>query len=71
MEQGAEHDCLRQSSGLVYSMIGDCDPHPVPDPTSQGRPSSDRSTIGKSLLIKGEITGAQNPYTSKELWWAA
>jgi len=52
-------------------MIGDCDPHPVPDPTSQGRPSSDRSTIGKSLLIKGEITGAQNPYTSKELWWAA
>ena len=35
--------------------------------SNQSRASS---TIGKSQLIKGEITGAQNPYTSKELWRA-
>jgi cytoskeletal protein CcmA (bactofilin family) len=51
---------------------GDAAPYSVPDPTRQVRPSSafepspsislpgDRSTIGKSLLIKGEITGAES-----------
>ena len=46
----------------------------VPDPTRQVRPSNasepgsstpllgDRSTIGKSLLIKGEITGSESLY---------
>jgi len=46
----------------------------VPDPTRQMRPSNasqpssampslgDRSTIGKSLLIKGEITGSESLY---------
>ena len=43
----------------------DAVPFSVPDPTRQMRPSNasdpllvDRSTIGKSLLIKGEITGS-------------
>jgi cytoskeletal protein CcmA (bactofilin family) len=52
----------------------DAAPHSVPDPTRQVRPSNvfepgsstrslgDRSTIGKSLLIKGEITGAESLY---------
>ena len=50
----------------------DAAPYSVPDPTRQVRPSSafesnsstllpgDRSTIGKSLLIKGEITGSES-----------
>ena len=50
----------------------DAPPYSVPDPTRQARlpnafesssstPSpSDRSTIGKSLLIKGEITGSES-----------
>src|SRR6266567_9605786 len=52
----------------------DAAPSKVPDPTRQMRPSnasgpsssapllSDRSTIGKSLLIKGEITGSESLY---------
>ena len=52
----------------------DAAPYSVPDPTSQVRPSNvfepssstlslgDRSTIGKSLLIKGEITGSESLY---------
>jgi cytoskeletal protein CcmA (bactofilin family) len=52
----------------------DAAPSSVPDPTRQMRrsnasePSSstlllgDRSTIGKSLLIKGEITGSESLY---------
>jgi cytoskeletal protein CcmA (bactofilin family) len=52
----------------------DAAPFSVPDPTRQMRPSNasgpsssiplpgDRSTIGKSLLIKGEITGAEPLY---------
>ena len=52
----------------------DAAPSPVPDPTRQMRPSTasepssstslpgDRSTIGKSLLIKGEITGSESLY---------
>ena len=47
-------------------------PYSVPDPTRQLRPSNvsepssstpsvgDRSTIGKSLVIKGEITGSES-----------
>jgi cytoskeletal protein CcmA (bactofilin family) len=45
----------------------DAIPFSVPDPTRQMRPSNaseplpgDRSTIGKSLLIKGEITGSES-----------
>jgi cytoskeletal protein CcmA (bactofilin family) len=50
----------------------DATPYLVPDPTRQVRPSNvfepssstlsvgDRSTIGKSLLIKGEITGSES-----------
>jgi len=50
----------------------DAAPYSVPDPTRQVRPSNafepssstlllgDRSTIGKSLLIKGEITGSES-----------
>ena len=47
----------------------DAEPYSVPDPTRQVRPSEpgssapslgDRSTIGKSLLIKGEITGSES-----------
>ena len=45
----------------------DAVPFSVPDPTRQMRPSNasepllgDRSTIGKSLLIKGEITGSES-----------
>jgi cytoskeletal protein CcmA (bactofilin family) len=52
----------------------DAPPYSVPDPSRQLRPSnafesssstfsvSDRSTIGKSLLIKGEITGSESLY---------
>ena len=52
----------------------DAAPYPTPDPTrkvqlpkvlqsSSSTPSvGDRSTIGKSLLIKGEITGSQSLY---------
>jgi cytoskeletal protein CcmA (bactofilin family) len=52
----------------------DATPYLVPDPTRQVRPSNvfepssstlsvgDRSTIGKSLLIKGEITGSESLY---------
>jgi cytoskeletal protein CcmA (bactofilin family) len=52
----------------------DAAPYSVPDPTRQVRPSiafepnastlllSERSTIGKSLLIKGEITGSESLY---------
>ena len=52
----------------------DASPYSVPDPTRQVRPSNpfepssstlslgDRSTIGKSLLIKGEITGSESLY---------
>jgi cytoskeletal protein CcmA (bactofilin family) len=52
----------------------DAAPYSVPDPTRQARPSKsfesssstllvgDRSMIGKSLLIKGEITGSQSLY---------
>jgi cytoskeletal protein CcmA (bactofilin family) len=52
----------------------DAAPYAVPDPTRQVRPSNalepssstllpgDRSTIGKSLLIKGEITGSESLY---------
>jgi cytoskeletal protein CcmA (bactofilin family) len=52
----------------------DAAPSSVPDPTRQMRPSNapepssstpllgDRSTIGKSLLIKGEITGSESLY---------
>jgi cytoskeletal protein CcmA (bactofilin family) len=49
----------------------DAAPYSVPDPTRQVRPSNafepdastlsgDRSTIGKSLLIKGEISGSES-----------
>ena len=50
----------------------DAAPYSVPDPTRQVRPTNafepssstssvgDRSTIGKSLLIKGEITGSES-----------
>jgi cytoskeletal protein CcmA (bactofilin family) len=50
----------------------DAAPYSVPDPARQVRPSNafepssltillgDRSTIGKSLLIKGEITGSES-----------
>ena len=45
----------------------DAVPFSVPDPSRQMRPSNtsepllgDRSTIGKSLLIKGEITGSES-----------
>ncbi len=50
----------------------DAVPYSVPDPTRQLRPSNvsepssstpsvgDRSTIGKSLVIKGEITGSES-----------
>jgi cytoskeletal protein CcmA (bactofilin family) len=49
----------------------DAEPYSVPDPTRQVRPSNalepssslllgDRSTIGKTLLIKGEITGSES-----------
>jgi cytoskeletal protein CcmA (bactofilin family) len=50
----------------------DAAPYSVPDPTRQVHPSNalepssstlllcDRSTIGKSLLIKGEITGSES-----------
>jgi cytoskeletal protein CcmA (bactofilin family) len=52
----------------------DVAPYSIPDPTRQVRPSiafepssstlsvGDRSTIGKSLLIKGEITGSESLY---------
>jgi cytoskeletal protein CcmA (bactofilin family) len=52
----------------------DAAPYSVPDPTRQVRSSNtsesssstlllgDRSTIGKSLLIKGEITGSESLY---------
>jgi cytoskeletal protein CcmA (bactofilin family) len=52
----------------------DAAPSSVPDPSRQVRPSNgsvpssstaspgDRSTIGKSLLIKGEITGSESLY---------
>ena len=52
----------------------DAAPSSVPDPSRQARPSNpfqsssstlsvgDRSTIGKSLLIKGEITGSESLY---------
>jgi cytoskeletal protein CcmA (bactofilin family) len=52
----------------------DAAPSSVPNPTHQMRPSNasepssstplpgDRSTIGKSLLIKGEITGSESLY---------
>ena len=52
----------------------DAAPSSVPNPTHQVRPSNpfepsssthllgDRSTIGKSLLIKGEITGSESLY---------
>ena len=52
----------------------DASPYSVPDPIRQVRPSNpfepssstlslgDRSTIGKSLLIKGEITGSESLY---------
>ena len=52
----------------------DAAPYSVPDPTRQVRPSNafepsastvmlhERSTIGKSLLIKGEITGSESLY---------
>ena len=52
----------------------DAPPSSVPDPTRQMRPSNaseptssapllgDRSSIGKSLLIKGEITGSESLY---------
>ena len=44
----------------------DAVPYSVPDPTRQPSSSTpsvgDRSTIGKSLLIKGEITGSESLY---------
>jgi Polymer-forming cytoskeletal len=52
----------------------DAAPYSVPDPTRRMRPSNasepssstslpgDRSTIGKSLLIKGVITGSESLY---------
>ena len=58
----------------MLDQLVDATPYAVPDPTRQVRPSNafepssstllpgDRSTIGKSLLIKGEITGSESLY---------
>ena len=58
----------------MLDQLVDAAPYSVPDPTRQVRPSNafesssstallgERSTIGKSLLIKGEITGSESLY---------
>jgi cytoskeletal protein CcmA (bactofilin family) len=58
----------------MLDQLVDAVPYSAPDPTRQVRPSNafepssstpslgDRSTIGKSLLIKGEITGSESLY---------
>jgi cytoskeletal protein CcmA (bactofilin family) len=58
----------------MLDQLVDAAPYSIPDPTRQVRPSNasgpssstlslgDRSTIGKSLLIKGEITGSEPLY---------
>jgi cytoskeletal protein CcmA (bactofilin family) len=64
---------FRGSESMLDQRV-DAAPNSVPDPTRQARPSNafkpssstvspgDRSTIGKSLLIKGEITGSESLY---------
>jgi cytoskeletal protein CcmA (bactofilin family) len=59
---------------MLDQLVDAAAPYSVPDPTRLVRPSNafgpssstlllgDRSTIGKSLLIKGEITGSESLY---------
>jgi cytoskeletal protein CcmA (bactofilin family) len=61
------NDNFRGSESMLDQRV-DGAPSSVPDPTRQVRPSNapepgcDRSTISKSLLIKGEITGSKSLY---------
>ena len=71
----------KELEDLMLDQRVDAAPSKVPDPTRQVRPSNafepssstlllgDRSTIGKSLLIKGEITGSESLYIEEQ--WRA
>jgi cytoskeletal protein CcmA (bactofilin family) len=44
------------------SMMGASEPAAVPRPVSSTSTASDQATIGKSLVIKGEVTGSESLY---------
>jgi cytoskeletal protein CcmA (bactofilin family) len=49
-------------SGMGMGMTGASEPAAVPRPVSSASTASDQATIGKSLVIKGEVTGSESLY---------
>jgi cytoskeletal protein CcmA (bactofilin family) len=49
-------------SGMGSGMTSASEPASVPRPISSTSTASDQATIGKSLVIKGEVTGSESLY---------